>query len=343
MRKYLNPKYSVIIINWNGVDDTRDCVKSLLNDGCIKEIIVWDNGSQVNEARILDLEFKKNIRIVRSRKNIGFAEANNRAVKISKGEIVILLNNDTIVTRNWLVPIEEIFSKKEDIAAIQPKILNWYNKKLFDYAGACGGFLDKLGYPFTRGRVFLNLESDHGQYDTNIEVDWVSGACFAIRKNDYLGLGGLDKHFFAYMEEIDLCWRLTTSDRKLLCCPKSVIYHKGCRSWKKRLFKKKYLEHRNNLILLFKNVPYRAILPIIGLRYVYECISIFYYFSKREYKNGLAVFLAIGYGTCHGWYYLIKWRGRRSLGRRNFIIVNEFFMFGRQTYASIRNYHKSLP
>lgn len=273
-------KLSVIILNFNGLEDTKKCLQSLVQDGYPdKEIIVLDNGSNRDETGELRLAFPS-ITLVRNDKNLLYAGGNNRAAELAKGDILIFLNNDTEVTPGWLIPLHAKFETSPEIGACQPKILSWYDRLRFDYAGGCGGFLDCLGFPYTRGRVITTLEEDHGQYDgDSSDLDWVSGACFAVRRNVFFDSGMFDADFGMYAEELDLSWRIRNLGWKLGCTSRSVIYHKGGRSWEGTSDGPCFYRHRNNLLALLKNLPRRSLLWVFVLRLPLEFIApIFYVF-----------------------------------------------------------------
>ena len=233
-------KCSIIILNWNGVAHLRTYLPSVLKANSqepIADIIVADNGSTDNSLEMLANEFPS-VKTIVLDKNYGFAEGYNRAidkwlesqeliVHSQKPEYIVLLNSDVEVTEGWLKPLLDYMDTHTDVAAVQPKIRSWRNKAFFEHAGAAGGFINALGYPYCRGRVLWHVEEDKGQYDTPIEVDWTSGACMLVRTQVYKDCGGLDASFFAHMEEIDLCWRMRNAGWGLMCLPQSVVYHLG--------------------------------------------------------------------------------------------------------------------
>lgn len=288
------PGVTIVILNFNGLNDTKECLKSLLNTKYDNfKIIIADNGSVINEAKILKNGFKNNkIKIFRFNKNYGFSGGNNKIIKKIKSKYIVLLNNDTTVNPNWLKPLIDFFEKDKSIGVVQPKILWHKDKKYFDYAGACGGFMDKYGYAFTKGRIFEYREKDRGQYDYKSEILWASGACMAIRNEALKKTGLFDPIFFNYMEEIDLCFRMRNAGYKILFQPKSVIFHKVAASASKTAFKKRFWEHRNNLLLIIKNFPAKDLATLFPQRIVMENISIFYYLFKKRFKHALAALLS---------------------------------------------------
>lgn len=246
---------SVIILNWNGAEMLRTYLPSVLKyTDC--EIIVADNGSTDDSLQILKKEFPS-IRTIIFDKNYGFAEGYNRAIAQVDSEYVVLLNSDVEVTEGWLQPLLAYMEDHPEVAAVQPKIRNWRNREYFEHAGAAGGYLSSLGYPYCRGRKFGRIEKDHGQYDTIVEVDWTTGAAMCMRTAVYKACGGLDAAFFAHMEEIDLCWRMRNEDWILVCVPQSVVFHLGGGALSYDNPRKTYLNFRNNLLMIYKNSRYR--------------------------------------------------------------------------------------
>ena len=221
-------KTSVVILNWNGAKLLMQFLPSVLThtqtDDC--EVIVADNNSSDNSVEVLKQQFPQ-VKLILLDKNYGFAEGYNRALQQVDSKYVVLLNSDVETSPNWLNPMIEHLEKHPETAALQPKILSFTNKSMFEYAGAAGGFIDRYGYPFCRGRILHHLEKDRGQYDSPIEIFWATGACLCMRRVDYIEAGGLDSYFFAHMEEIDLCWRLLARGKKIFCLPQSVVYHVG--------------------------------------------------------------------------------------------------------------------
>lgn len=287
------PKVTIIVLNYNGITDTRKCLKTLLETNYPNfKIIVADNGSDKNEAKLLTNEFaNKKIAFVRFEKNFGFSGGNNRVLQKVKTKYVVLLNNDTEVTRNWLSPLIEIMEKDKKVAVVQPKILWTKNKKYFDYTGACGGYIDLFGYPFTRGRIFNTIEADNGQYDSIVDIFWASGAAMFIRKSVLEQIGLFDETFFNYMEEIDLCYRIHQAGFKVICQPKSYIYHKVASTASKNAMKKRFWEHRNNLLFILKNYSLVKLAIILPIRLAMDYLSILYYLYSRNINYALGALL----------------------------------------------------
>ena len=248
---------SVIILNWNGVQHgfIRKYLPTLVQytDPNVADIVVADNGSEDSSLQVLADEFPS-VKVLPLGDNYGFAEGYNRAIKQVQTPLVLLLNDDVAVTPNWLTPLLDHLAEHKHTAAVQPKILSDRDHTMFEYAGACGGYVDKNGYPYCRGRIFNTVEKDEGQYDMKRPIMWASGACMLVRRELYLKAGGLDKHFFAHMEEIDLCWRLRRMGWRITCVPHSVVYHLGGGSLPQGDPLKAKLNFRNSLLTLWKNV-----------------------------------------------------------------------------------------
>lgn len=268
-------KCSVIILNWNGAEMLRTYLPSVVAHTTLPdvEIIVADNGSTDNSLEVLRTEFP-NVRTIVLDQNYGFAEGYNRAINQVDSQYVVLLNSDVEVTEGWLEPMLAYLDANADVASIQPKIRSYINRDHFEHAGAAGGFVNALGYPYCRGRILWKVEQDKGQYDTITDVDWTSGACMCVRTNVYKELGGLDASFFAHMEEIDLCWRMRNAGWKLVCLPQSVVYHLGGGSLHYDSPRKTYLNHRNNLIMIRKNKkhPFGVLFVRFFLDYAAACL-----------------------------------------------------------------------
>jgi GT2 family glycosyltransferase len=286
---------SIIILNFNGLNDTRKCLKSLLKTKYRNyEILVIDNGSDINEATKIEKLFKsKKIKVFRLENNFGFTGGNNWAIKEATGKYIALLNNDTVVEPNWLEPLVSELEKNKKTAVVQPKIKLMKKRSFFDYAGAADGFIDKYGYPFTRGRIFETLEKDVGQYDKKCKIFWASGAACLIRKSVIKRVGGLfSENLYNYMEEIDFCWRVWNKGYKVYFVPGSVVYHKVAGTSKSNLFKKRFWEHRNNLFILARNLDRSKLLFILPVRFFLELVSYLNYIFRKQYKNTLSLFLA---------------------------------------------------
>ena len=286
-------KVSVVILNWNGVGMLQKFLPKVVeysaNQGV--EVCVADNASTDDSVSFLQTHFP-DVRLIVLDKNYGFAEGYNRALEQVEAEYVVLLNSDVEVTPHWLEPLVEYMNTHPEVAACQPKIRSERNKEYFEYAGAAGGYLDKYGYPFCRGRIFDVVEKDEGQYDTVSSVFWATGAALFIRLKDYWEAGGLDGRFFAHMEEIDLCWRLRSRGRGIVCIPQSVVYHVGAATLKKENPRKTFLNFRNNLLMLYKNLPEKDLKRVMFVRGVLDGVAAVVFLLKGEKEAAKAVLQA---------------------------------------------------
>ena len=282
-------KVSVIILNWNGAEMLQQFLPSVVSNtqGKDYEIIVADNGSTDNSIEIL--KSFPTVSVMLLDKNYGFAEGYNKSIKRCHSQYTVLLNSDVEVTPHWLDILTDYMDSHEDVAAVQPKILSYHRKTHFEHAGAAGGFIDKLGYPYCRGRLFDKVEADKHQYDDPIQVFWTSGACMMIRTELYKEVGGLDAEFFAHMEEIDLCWRLNARAYKLMCVPESIVYHVGGGSLSYSSPRKTYLNFRNNLLMIYKNAtPVRKTL-VLFVRFFLDYLASLRYLFIGQAANSHAV------------------------------------------------------
>lgn len=286
-------KVAVVILNWNGQKLLQKFLPSIIEytDKDLADIFVVDNNSSDGSCSFLEKIYPQ-INIIKLSENLGYAEGYNVALRRLEHEYFILLNSDVEVTENWLEPLIDYLDKSTNTAGVQPKILSEKNKDLFEYAGASGGFIDKWGYPFCRGRIFDKTEQDSKQYNTSIDIFWASGACLAIRSADYWIIGGLDKTFFAHMEEIDLCWRLNARNRKLACIPQSVVYHVGGATLDEQSPRKTFLNFRNNLLMIYKNTSDKEFKSIFRYRIVLDYIAALQMLASGKSGNAKAVIKA---------------------------------------------------
>ena len=282
---------SVVILNWNGADMMRRFLPSVLEHTTLSEteVVVVDNGSTDDSMVYLQaLEHTPqaqaaHLRLIRFTENYGFAVGYNRAIASMNSEYVVLLNSDVMVMADWLMPVLTYMQQHANVAAAQPKVLAYKSllehqkdsSKLvtFEHAGAAGGYIDKLGYPFCRGRIMSYVAEDKGQYDSITRTFWVSGAAFFIRTKVYNEIGGLDDKFFAHMEEIDLCWRLNCRGYELVCVPESKVYHLGGGALAYNNPRKTYLNFRNNLLMIYKNMPQPQLCRIMILRFALDYMA----------------------------------------------------------------------
>lgn len=286
-------RLAIVILNWNGAAMLRSYLPSVLRYSCDEAVVyVADNGSTDNSLELLRTEFPA-CRIIILDKNWGFAEGYNKALEQVDAEYYLLLNSDIEVTHHWLTPMVEFMDNHPDVAACQPKLLSVFDRDCFEYAGASGGFLDRYGYPFCRGRIFETVERDNGQYDYRQSILWATGAALMIRSADYKAVGGLDGRFFAHNEEIDLCWRLRLRGRLIYCIPESVVYHVGGGTLPKANPMKTYLNFRNNLTMLYKCLPDRELRHVMRVRWFLDYLAAFeMLILKRNWGDFKAVFKA---------------------------------------------------
>lgn len=283
-------KTSVVILNWNGKKLLEQFLPSVLahswSDVC--NVVVADNGSTDNSVEFLKANYPA-VPLIIFDKNYGFADGYNKAIQQTDSEYVVLLNSDVETTENWLYTLISFMDLHPEVVAVQPKIRAYNDKNRFEYAGAAGGFIDRYGYPFCRGRILEVVEEDSGQYETAIPVFWATGACLCIRKKEYVEAGGLDASFFAHMEEIDLCWRLNARGKMVMCVPSSVVYHVGGASLSKDNPRKMYLNFRNNLLMIYKNVPRSDCMFVFFVRCLFDFLAYIHLLLKGQFKSAHAV------------------------------------------------------
>jgi len=257
----------------------------------VAEIIVADNASTDSSIEFLQENFPQ-IRIISNLTNGGFAKGYNDALAEVTADYYVLLNSDIEVTPNWIEPVIRLMESNKTIAACQPKLRSYFQPEKFEYAGAAGGFIDKYGYPFCRGRIFQDIETDHGQYDDVHEIFWATGACMFVRADLYKQFGGLDEDFFAHMEEIDFCWRLKNGGYRIMYCPDSVVYHVGGGTLPKKSAQKTYLNFRNNLSLLYKNLPHHLMFPVFAVRFPLDGVASMKFLLDGGFRDFYAVMRA---------------------------------------------------
>lgn len=287
-------KLSIVILNWNGSRMLRDYLPAVLShSGGMSgvEVVVADNASTDDSVEMLRRDFPA-VRILRLDRNYGFAEGYNRALKAIEASYYLLLNSDVETTAGWLPPLLDYMDAHPEVAACQPKVRSLVCRTRFEFAGAAGGWLDAYGYPFCRGRIMSVVEEDCGQYDTVSQVFWATGAALLVRADDYWAAGGLDARFFAHMEEIDLCWRLNARGRKVVCIPQSVVYHLGGGTLNKSNSRKTYLNFRNNLLMLYKNLPAERLAGVLRIRCVLDYVAALSFLLQGHVGDVRAVFRA---------------------------------------------------
>ena len=281
-------KTAVVILNYNGAGMLRRFLPSVIEYSPEASIYVADNGSSDESCDVVRNEFPA-VKLMVLDHNYGFAEGYNRALAQVDEEYAVLLNSDVEVTRGWLSPMTQFLDSNPEVAACQPKLLSFKQKDFFEYAGAAGGFIDKWGYTFCRGRIFNTVERDSGQYDDTTDVFWATGAALMIRNEVYKNNGGLDGRFFAHMEEIDLCWRLRSRGYRIACVPQSHVYHVGGATLKKENPQKTYLNFRNNLLMIYKNAPDCQLKKIMLFRKVFDNVAALKFLASGDYAAFKAV------------------------------------------------------
>jgi GT2 family glycosyltransferase len=286
-------KVSVVILNWNGVKFLKQFLPNVIANSTIEncEVVVADNGSTDESIKLLKTEFPE-VRIIELDKNYGFAGGYNKALEQVNSQYYILLNSDVEVEPNWISPIINYLDNSNNVAACMPKIRDFYNRESFEYAGAAGGYIDKYGYAFCRGRIFDTIEKDLGQYNDIHEIFWATGACLFIKSEAFWSVGGFDAEFFAHMEEIDLCWRLQWKGMKIMYLPNVTVYHVGGGTLPKENPHKTFLNFRNNLYLLYKNLPSDRQKKILFIRMVLDYIAAAKYLLNFKLKHFYAIIRA---------------------------------------------------
>jgi GT2 family glycosyltransferase len=336
-------KLAIVILNWNGAKMLQQYLPSVLQYSREEATVyVADNASSDNSLEMLRTRFPE-VRIITLEKNWGFAEGYNKALAQIDAEYYLLLNSDIEVTHHWLTPMIEFLDAYADVAACQPKLLSIFDKDYFEYAGASGGFLDRFGYPFCRGRIFETVERDNGQYDYATDILWATGAALMIRARDYWNAGGLDGRFFAHNEEIDLCWRLRILGRRIVCLPESYVYHVGGGTLPKSNPMKTFLNFRNNLTMLYKCLPDEELKPVMRWRWWLDYLAAW---EMLILKHNLGDFKAI-FRARHAFR---RWKkdfadDRRKIQesrvaekipeQKSFSLLWQYYVKGKKTFADL--------
>lgn len=326
---------AIVILNWNGKELLAQFLPKVVSYSNNATIYVADNASADDSIDYVKENYPT-VKIIQNAENGGYAKGYNDALPFVEEEIFCLLNSDIEVTENWLAPILAEFEANPETAIIQPKILDFKQKTHFEYAGAAGGFIDKYGYPYCRGRIFHTLEEDNGQYNDTKEIFWASGACMFIRKEVFSVLNGLDEDFFAHQEEIDLCWRAFNKGYKAKYIGESVVYHVGGATLDSTNPRKTYLNFRNSLSLLVKNLPKVKLIPVIFSRLVLDGIAGIQFLVKFKFKH----FFAIIKAHFHFYGRLLKMvKKREKVQQKKYFdqksIVYSYFIKGKKQYSDL--------
>ncbi len=333
------PQTAVVILNWNG----KHLLERFL-PGIVAytpesaELVIADNASDDDSVALLEEHYPQ-IRLIQLDKNYGYAGGYNRALEQVDAEYYVLLNSDMQVTDGWLQPCIDMMEEDHGVVAVQPKIRSLKQPDYFEHAGAAGGYLDKYGFPFCRGRIFQTVEKDEGQYDDDVDIFWATGAALFVRAWAFHNAGGFDARFFAHMEEVDLCWRFHHLGYRVRYCPQSVLYHLGGGSLPSSSPRKTYLNFRNSLWMLAKNLPGRKFCKIILLRYALDEMAAFRFLIKGQFKNLMAV--------ARAWYALLSQRKRMRRYSRNVprempemlyrrSIVIQYYFFRKKYFSDLR-------
>ncbi|QDO95389.1 glycosyltransferase family 2 protein [Formosa sediminum] len=283
-------KIAIAILNWNGAKLLQEFLPAVITHSEGADLYVIDNASTDHSIDLIKTQFPT-VNIILNSENGGYAKGYNDGLSQIAADVYCLLNNDIEVTANWLAPIYATFNAEPNTAIIQPKILDYKNKKYFEYAGAAGGFIDKYGYPFCRGRIFNTIEQDNGQYNSNLDIFWATGACLFIRENTFKALNGFDEAFFAHMEEIDLCWRAKNLNYNIKCIPETKVYHVGGATLHASNPNKTYLNFRNSLCMLVKNAARNIFITII-IRMLLDGLAGVQFLLQLKFKHFYAILRA---------------------------------------------------
>ncbi|MBW8334527.1 MAG: glycosyltransferase family 2 protein [Prolixibacteraceae bacterium] len=340
----MSQKVAIVILNWDGTNLLRQFLPSVIqfSKGDFTEIIVADNGSTDESHSVLKTEFPE-VKVLDLKQNFGFARGYNEALKQIEADYFVILNSDVEVTSGWLNAPIRLMEADKKIAAVQPKILSYNQKTHFEYAGAAGGFIDKFGYPFCRGRIFDEVEADNGQYDDVVDIFWATGACMFVRSDLFREAGGFDVDFWAHMEEIDLCWRLKNRGFRVVYTPESTVFHLGGGSLSYDNPKKLYLNFRNNLWLLYKNLPSNQLFYILFIRMMLDGVAALKLLTEFNF-NGIRSVLKAHY---HFYLSLPELRLKRrqtepfsnieiSSGRLTKSIVFQFYVRKKKRFSEIQ-------
>ena len=335
-------RVAVVILNYNGASMLERFLPSVVAFSPEAEVIVADNASNDNSLEYLKVNFPT-LRIIGLDRNYGFAEGYNKALAQVDAEYYILLNSDVEVTEGWIVPLLSFMDENRTVAACQPKLLDYKNKSSFEYAGAAGGFIDRYGYPYCRGRVFDTVEKDFGQYNDVCSIFWATGAAMMVRSKDYWAVGGLDGRFFAHMEEVDFCWRLKARGSEICCVPGSAVYHVGGATLDKSNPRKTFLNFRNNLLMLYKNLPAKELRGIMCVRALLDYVAAFKFLLSGSFGDFKAVIKArCEYKRMRASYVAVRNENLartvicQPVGRTPFMLLWQYYARGRKVFNKLK-------
>lgn len=338
VRMPVRPLVSVLVLHYGSPEDTIRCLRSLVTDGYVeKDILVLDNGSPVPFPLESRIEFGDTVQWYESDYNRGYAGGNNFLAERASGDYLALVNNDAVVTPGWLGSLLSAFNDSQ-IAACQPKIRSLLYPQKFDYAGGSGGFLDQLGFPYVRGRVLQTIEDDHGQYDDPCDIHWTCGAAFVVRRDLFLEQRGFDELLFAYVEEVDLSWRLRRAGYRLRCIPSALVYHESGKALRDDLPRKLYLLHRNSLCMLVKNATLPGLFIVLPLRLILDLCACAYYACKGAWRGSLMPLKAfVDFLQLAPAFIKQRSRGGSAVTFGVPSIVMSYYLFGRRTWNAVEN------
>ncbi|GGB66071.1 glycosyl transferase family 2 [Flavobacterium suaedae] len=333
-------RIAVVILNWNGKNLLQDFLPYVVKYSPEAAIYVADNASTDDSVSFLKANYP-DIKIIENKQNYGYAGGYNAALKEVKEDIYVLLNSDVEVTENWLTPVLQLFDSEPNTTFIQPKILDYYNKNHFEYAGAAGGYIDKYGIPFCRGRILNTIEEDNGQYNDNAEIFWASGACLFVRRDVFWELNGFDEDFFAHQEEIDLCWRAFNKGYTAKFCSQSIIYHVGGATLQTNNPRKTFLNFRNSLWMMLKNLPANKLFPVLFVRLAMDGAAGMHYLLKGQVLHLWALLKAHYYFYLKLPYFLKKrYKKQNKCYYKTNSIIWRYYMLNKKKFVD--NFNNSL-
>lgn len=330
-------KVAVIVLNWNGEKLLQQYLPSVLSHTppYLGRVVVVDNHSDDRSVEFLRNDFP-DVELVCFDKNYGFAGGYNRIIAQVETEYVVLLNSDVEVEAGWLQPLVDVLDNQPEVAAVQPKLRSWEKRGYFEYAGASGGYIDCYGFPFCRGRILDVTEQDKGQYDDEVPVFWCSGAALCVRRQVFLDCGGLDEQFFAHMEEIDLCWRMQNAGYTLKVVPRSVVYHLGGGTLPMNHPRKLFLNYRNNLLMLHKNLGEQEYKKVMRMRRLLDGMACCIFLLKGQWANARSVWEAYSSFRCMKKNYERSFGGGKLWGIYRGSILYAFFVRKVRFFSQLR-------